>query len=279
MNRFRGSDIFPEYLYRKPREAIDFLERAFGFTPHLVVPGDGETIAHAELRVGEDFVMLGTLDDELAITYAIPNDIDERTTGSSYIARPDIEDLYDRARRAGAKIVRELMTTEYGSTDFSARDPEGFLWHFGTYRPTIADESPSDAPKLYPGQRYARGRAAIAYLCAGFGFVEEFVVPNASDPEAVDHAQLVLGNGMIMLGSGHGGELRMVTPTTIGGRLTQHLNVFVADPDAHHERALAAGVEIVRAPTETSYGARGYHARDCDGYRWNFSTYRPSAAD
>ncbi len=40
-----------------------------------------------------------------------------------------------RAREAGAEIVRELEDQDYGSRDYSARDFEGNLWSFGTYRP------------------------------------------------------------------------------------------------------------------------------------------------
>jgi uncharacterized glyoxalase superfamily protein PhnB len=40
-----------------------------------------------------------------------------------------------RARDAGAAIERELTETDYGSHEYTARDPEGNLWSFGTYRP------------------------------------------------------------------------------------------------------------------------------------------------
>jgi len=42
--------------------------------------------------------------------------------------------VHERAKNAGATIVREPNTTDYGSLDFTARDPEGNLWVFGTYR-------------------------------------------------------------------------------------------------------------------------------------------------
>ena len=37
---------------------------------------------------------------------------------------------------AGATIERELTDQDYGSREFTARDPEGNLWSFGTYRPS-----------------------------------------------------------------------------------------------------------------------------------------------
>jgi uncharacterized glyoxalase superfamily protein PhnB len=48
----------------------------------------------------------------------------------------DPDALHDRAKEAGATIVRELADQDYGSREFTASDPEGNLWSFGTYRPS-----------------------------------------------------------------------------------------------------------------------------------------------
>ena len=32
----------------------------------------------------------------------------------------------------------EIIDTDYGSRDFSVRDPEGNVWSFGTYRPSAS---------------------------------------------------------------------------------------------------------------------------------------------
>ena len=50
--------------------------------------------------------------------------------------RPHVDGLYARARENGAEIVLEIQDTDYGSRDFTVRDPEGNLWAFGTYRPS-----------------------------------------------------------------------------------------------------------------------------------------------
>ena len=51
------------------------------------------------------------------------------------VAPEDVDGLYERARAAGAEVVREVADTSYGSRDFIVRDLEGKLWAFGTYRP------------------------------------------------------------------------------------------------------------------------------------------------
>jgi len=57
-----------------------------------------------------------------------------------YVALHDVDSHYHRARAAGAEIVMEIQDTDYGSRDYSARDLEGNLWHFGTYWPEVSEQ-------------------------------------------------------------------------------------------------------------------------------------------
>ncbi len=56
-------------------------------------------------------------------------------TVSLYVVVPDPDEHFATAKSAGATIVRELADMPYGSREYSARDPEGNLWSFGTYDP------------------------------------------------------------------------------------------------------------------------------------------------
>lgn len=49
------------------------------------------------------------------------------------------------------------------------------------------------------------------------------------------------------------------------------------DPDALCERARAAGADITREVNDTDYGSREFGARDPEGNRWSFGTYRGEA--
>ena len=53
--------------------------------------------------------------------------------------------------------------------------------------------------------------------------------------------------------------------------------VVVDDPDAHHDRAVAAGANVVMPLTDQDYGSRDYAARDPEGNQWSFGTYQPVA--
>jgi uncharacterized glyoxalase superfamily protein PhnB len=119
--------------YEDAAAAIDWLEQAFGFARSSVHEGPNGKVAHAELRFGDGMVMLGP---------AGPNDFGLRTprelgavNQGVYVIVDDIEAHYGRARSAGAEILRELKNTDYDSREYMARDPEGNIWSFGTYRP------------------------------------------------------------------------------------------------------------------------------------------------
>jgi uncharacterized glyoxalase superfamily protein PhnB len=125
---------------------------------------------------------------------------------------------------------------------------------------------------IFPILRYRDARAAIRWLCAAFGFVERCCIPE--DGPFVRHAQLQLGENIIMLGSVRPDD-GIVSPQA-QGTATQMLAVYVKDPDAHFERAQAAGATIVYPPKDTDFGSREYHALDLEGHPWTFGTYRPA---
>lgn len=125
--------IIPCLHYRDGPAAVDWLCRAFGFEAHSVHETPDGKIAHAELRLGGSFIMLGSIENP-AFDWKIPGEVGF-VTQSIYISVDDPDAHHDRAEDAGAEIVRALADTDYGSREYSARDPEGHLWHFGTYRP------------------------------------------------------------------------------------------------------------------------------------------------
>jgi uncharacterized glyoxalase superfamily protein PhnB len=121
-------NIFPALRYRNGSAAIDWLGKAFGFEKHFVVPGEAGGIAHAQLRLGAGMIMLGSGKHEPGSPWdTVPQGV--------YVHVADVDAHYARAKAAEVEIVRELADTEYGSREYSARDPEGHLWSFGTYDP------------------------------------------------------------------------------------------------------------------------------------------------
>jgi uncharacterized glyoxalase superfamily protein PhnB len=125
-------------------------------------------------------------------------------------------------------------------------------------------------PGICPTLLYADAKAAIRQLTEAFGFREHAVYEG--EDGSVVHAELVQGNGMVMLGSkGRGG----VFDTAMKGAGPSGVYVVVDDVDAHHRRAVEHGAEILMPPTDQDHGSRDYMARDLEGNVWSFGTYAP----
>ena len=131
---------------------------------------------------------------------------------------------------------------------------------------------------VIPGLRYTDAAMAIDWLCRAFGFEKHLVVPG--DDGTIAHAQLTFGNGMIMLGSALDREFDKLQkpPSATGSIPSQSPYIILEDADKHHERAVAAGAEIVMDIKDEDHGGRGYSCRDPEGHIWNFGTYDPWAA-
>ncbi len=127
---------------------------------------------------------------------------------------------------------------------------------------------------IVPCLTYRDAPAAIEFLCKAFGFEKKLVVPG--DNDTIAHAELIYGNAMIMVGSVKDTDFGrlMKSPRDVGG-VTQSIYLVIADTDAHHATAKAAGAEIVMAPVTQDYGGRDYTCRDLEGHVWTFGTYDP----
>ena len=130
---------------------------------------------------------------------------------------------------------------------------------------------------VIPTLRYRDGQAAIDFLCKAFGFKQQLVVPDKSG--AIAHAQLVYGNGMIMLGSASNNEFHKLvkSPSESGAIGSQSAYIIVSDVDEHYKTAVAAGAELVIAIKTEEHGGRAYSCKDPEGHVWNFGSYDPWA--
>jgi uncharacterized glyoxalase superfamily protein PhnB len=128
---------------------------------------------------------------------------------------------------------------------------------------------------VIPGHRYRNAPAAIEWLEKVFGFQRKAVHegPNGT----IAHAELTLGNGMVMLGSGKDDESGhgLKSPAELGGVETCALYIVVPDADAAHARAVAAGANVTTPLHETFYGSRDFTVKDPEGHSWFVGTYDP----
>ncbi len=120
--------IQPVLHYRDPEKAIAFLTEAFGFREHAVHRGDDGAVVYAEVALGDCYTGIGR-------TSTSGDDTFNLGPTAIYVALDDPDAHHARAAAAGAEIVMELTDQDYGSREYAARDPEGNVWCFGTYRP------------------------------------------------------------------------------------------------------------------------------------------------
>lgn len=112
---------------------------------------------------------------------------------------------------------------------------------------------------------YEDAGMAVEWLCRAFGFTERLRAPRQG---VVSHAQLVVGDGAIMVGR-QGREFR--APRR--GEVTQYVLVHVENVDRHFENAQRAGATIVDPVGNKPFGERQYTAEDPEGHRWTFSQH------
>lgn len=135
-NAFEAPRIYPTLRCRDAEAMIAWLKEALGFAEHAVYRGDG-VVQHAEMAFGSSILMLGQDRDDPYGASVGP--LDGRRTDAIYVAVDDPDALCEKVRAFGAEITSEPYDTDYGSRDFSCRDPEGNFWHFGTFWPKVGD--------------------------------------------------------------------------------------------------------------------------------------------
>ena len=118
--------ITPYLLYEDVAGAVKFLSKAFGFRKSgSQMKGPDGKINHAAMQLGDDLVMMGYPGPK----YKNPKRLGQATQ-SLYINVEDLDGHFERAKKAGAKIIEEPKDTFYGHRRYGAEDPEGHQWYF-----------------------------------------------------------------------------------------------------------------------------------------------------
>ena len=121
--------------------AIDFYTEVLGATERMRMADPGGKVGHAELTIGESVIMLS---DE----YADRGVVGPKTVGgtpvmiSVYVE--DVDAVYDRAVKAGAKALRPVENQFYGDRTGQFEDPFGHRWSVATH---VEDVSPDEMAK------------------------------------------------------------------------------------------------------------------------------------
>ena len=133
-------------VYRDPRAALAWLEKAFGFETVMLIEDDAGEIVHSEMRHGDTLIMVGREWDE---AHKSPASLGGKNTQSLHIhIDTDIGAHFERAKAAGAEVYAEPETQFYGDRTYRCRDPEGHIWTVGQSVKAVSREEAEAATGL-----------------------------------------------------------------------------------------------------------------------------------
>jgi uncharacterized glyoxalase superfamily protein PhnB len=126
-----SATVIPVLIYPDVREAVAWLETAFGFSERVQI---GER-HRSQLSVGDGAVIVGDVRDERRPPR--PGEV----THSVVVRVEDASAHCERARAHGARIVMEPTDFEFGERQYSAEDPAGHQWTFSETLDDVAPET------------------------------------------------------------------------------------------------------------------------------------------
>ncbi|MBH3370238.1 VOC family protein [Pseudomonas carnis] len=119
----------------KAGEAIEFYKKAFGATQVMRLDMPDGRVGHAELRIGDSSLMLGTPCAQMAL-----RNPDEHTSIGLHLYVEDVDAQFQRAVDAGATVVSEPKDQFYGDRSASVKDPFGHLWFLATHKEDLTEQ-------------------------------------------------------------------------------------------------------------------------------------------
>jgi uncharacterized glyoxalase superfamily protein PhnB len=244
-----GFTTVTPYLRVGEEGLVDFLVRVFDAQETFSARGGGGGM-HREVRVGDSMLMIG--------------EGGRSGSGGVMPIRPmafhvfvkDVDATFARAVAAGASVLGQPEDRHYGERSGFVMDPFGNHWYIATALGpnSLANKARTVTPTLFADN----AADYMAFLTRALGAVEEM---RAGDAEHVRYARMWIDDAAIELGDGN--------------PMPGAFMLYVADPDARYERALAAGATSIMPMTDQPYGRIG-GVQDPLGGEWFFS--RPSAA-
>jgi PhnB protein len=227
--------VTPYITVHKPAELIDFVTESFGAIEHFRATGSAGGM-HAEVSIGDSIVMIGGAEHIQPMPTAI------------HLYVPDVDQVYERALRAGAKALMPVADQPYGERSGGVEDVHGNRWYIAT--PFVSLQT--IAPDLHTVTVYFHPIGAqrfIDFVTNAFGGTE---LMRHAEGDMIMHAKVQIGDSVIELG-----EARYPTQP-----LPTAIYLYVNDVDAVYEQALKAGGTSMLPPTDQPYGDRNAWVKD-----------------
>jgi PhnB protein len=133
----------PYLVVKNAANAIEFYRKAFGASEVMRLPGPGGKVMHAEIKIGDSYIMLA---DEFPEMGARSPESLGGTPVSILLYVPDVDVRFEQAVAAGATVQRAVQDQFYGDRSGTLVDPFGHVWSLATHQ---EDVSPQEMEKRF----------------------------------------------------------------------------------------------------------------------------------
>ena len=138
------SSVVPHLVIRSAADAIEFYKVAFGAEEITRIPSpDGQSLMHAEIRIGDGHIFLAD-ETPLMERWVSPKSLNG-TTVALYLWSENVDALFERAVKAGAKVVMPLMDMFWGDRYGRVTDPFGHEWSLAQHVKDVTPEEMTQA--------------------------------------------------------------------------------------------------------------------------------------
>jgi PhnB protein len=129
--------VTPYLIVKGAAQALEFYKRAFGAVELFRMGGPEGKIGHAEIKIGDSFVMLADEHPEM-------DALGPQTLGGTPVGLliyvEDVDAAFPKAVAAGGTVIRPLKDQFYGDRSGTILDPFGHKWTIATHKEDVPPE-------------------------------------------------------------------------------------------------------------------------------------------
>jgi len=129
--------LTPSLAVDNAAKAIEFYKRAFGATERGRMPGPGNTIAHAELQIGDSVLMLADPFPQSSVKP--PKELGGTSVGI-FLYVEDVDEVVQQVVDAGGTVTMPVEDQFWGDRFGSVTDPFGQVWQIATHKQDLTPE-------------------------------------------------------------------------------------------------------------------------------------------
>ena len=122
--------LTPFLTVRNAAKAIEFYKQAFGAEERGIAKDPTGKVMHAEIKIGDSIVMLA---DEFPEFGSVAPDSGGGTSMGLHIYLDNVDQAFDRAVKAGAKVEMPVANQFWGDRYGRLKDPFGHKWSIATH--------------------------------------------------------------------------------------------------------------------------------------------------